>query len=177
MNETIMSSKLVIGLFLAGLVAIYLIPFNEKSDMEIMAEVQKKREKLRGVENYSKQTNDIVEAGQQYRGVFYGYLPCDDCAGVKMTLSLKNKQNYLLVTQYARASNKEYYEKGAYEWDEAKKIVTLISRKKNKKQQYYIEDEGTLIQLNADGHKHQGAQDKYTLSRTDKKKSRTLHIH
>ena len=172
-----MSSKPVIAFFLLGLLAIALIPFNEKSDMEIMAEVQKNRAKLRGEEDHSKHSNDVVDESQQFRGVFYGYLPCDDCAGVKMTLSLKNKQNYLLVTQYARSSNKEYYEKGSYEWDEATKIVVLTARKEKKVQKYRIENEGALVKLKSDGTAHNGNPDKYTLFRTDKKKSRSIHIH
>ncbi len=51
----------------------------------------------------------------EFHGVFYGFLPCNDCTGIKTTLSLKQKNNYLLVTQYAKESSREFYEKGKYQ--------------------------------------------------------------
>ncbi len=139
--------------------------------------VQKNRDKNRDEEDHSKHDMKPADESQKFRGVFYGYLPCDDCAGVKMTLSLKNKQNYLLVTQYARASNKEYYNKGKYVWDEENKIVTLTARKDGEIQKYRIKSEGELILLKPDGQKLKGKQSQYSLLRTDKNKSREVHIH
>ncbi len=48
-----------------------------------------------------------IEKSLEFHGVFYGYLPCTDCNGIKSTLSLKQKNNYLLVTQPAKESSKE----------------------------------------------------------------------
>lgn len=164
-------------IFFLAFLAIIFNPYEDKSDMEIMAIVQQNREKLRNKNNPPKHTMIPVDESQKFRGVFYGYIPCDDCAGIKMTLSLKNKQNYLLVKQYARSSNKEYYDKGKYEWDEKTNKVTLTSRKKKEIQQYLIKNEGELILLKSDGTKIKGNQDKYTLLRTDKSDSRKIHIH
>ncbi|MDQ7090453.1 MAG: copper resistance protein NlpE [Methylococcales bacterium] len=177
MKNFLKSSQTAIILFLLGLLVIYLNPFKEKSDMEIMAVVQENRAKLRSQNNDIKPPIPLMDEGHPFRGVFYGYLPCDDCAGVKMTLSLKNKQNYLLVTQYARSSNKEYYNKGKYEWDEQANIVTLTSRKEGEIQKYQIKDEGELILLKPNGMKLKGNQNQYSLLRTDKNKARSVHIH
>ena len=172
-----MSSKTVIALLLLGFLAISFNPYVDKSDMEIMAEVQKTRAKLRNEKDPLKHKMMMEEESQKFRGVFYGYLPCDDCAGVKMTLSLKNKQNYLLVTQYARSSNKEYYNKGKYEWNTQTNIVTLTARKDGEIQKYRIEDAGELILLKPNGNNLDGKQSQYSLLRTDKNKARTIHIH
>jgi uncharacterized lipoprotein NlpE involved in copper resistance len=118
-----------------------------------------------------------VDKSLEFHGVFYGYLPCSDCDGIKATLSLKQNNNYLLVTQPARESSKEFYEKGKYSWDEEKHIVVLTARKDSTTRQYYIEDEGTLIQLNSDGARVTGDADRYTLRRSDTVKSREVHIH
>jgi hypothetical protein len=118
-----------------------------------------------------------VDKSLEFHGVFYGYLPCSDCDGIKATLSLKQNNNYLLVTQPARESSKEFYEKGKYSWDEEKHTVVLTSRKDSTTRQYYIEDEGTLIQLNRDGARVTGDADRYTLRRSDTVKSREVHIH
>lgn len=148
----------------------------KSSDKMTMGDVQRAREMARQSEDHSKHMQPIDES-QIFRGVYYGYLPCKHCAGIKMTLSLKNKKNYLLVTQYAQASNKEFYEKGKYIWDDKTSTVTLVDRKDSSIQMLRIKDEGTLIMLTPEGASMKGDQDDYTLLRSDKNKSREVHIH
>ncbi|NYT47582.1 MAG: copper resistance protein NlpE N-terminal domain-containing protein [Candidatus Methanofishera endochildressiae] len=76
-------------------------------------------------------------------------MPCKkkDCAGMKMTLSLKNRQNYLIVTQNAQSSSREYYEKGKYSWDDKSGIVTLVARKDSSIRKFSIKNEARLIML------------------------------
>jgi hypothetical protein len=118
-----------------------------------------------------------VEKSLEFHGVFYGYLPCNDCDGIKATLSLKQNNNYLLVTQPARDSSREFYEKGKYSWNDESRIVVLTPNKDLALRRYRIEDEGALIQLNSDGTKMADKSDRYTLRRSDKTKSREVHIH
>jgi len=134
------------------------------------------------VKNYEQKTDHSahlkpVDKSLEFHGVFYGYLPCKDCDGIKATLSLKQNNNYLLVTQPAKESSKEVYEKGKYNWNEDKRIVVLTPRKEASTRQYFIEDEGTLIQLNSDGMRMPDDGDRYTLRRSDMVKSREVHIH
>lgn len=113
-----------------------------------------------------------------FHGIFYGYLPCNDCNGIKATLSLKQNNNYLLVTQPARDSSKEFYEKGKYSWDEEKHILVLTPRKDESPKQYLIKDEGTIVQLNSDGSPMpKELEEEYTLRRSDTVKGREVHIH
>jgi uncharacterized lipoprotein NlpE involved in copper resistance len=168
--------KQKLTLILLSVLTVSFNPAMAKSDKQIMGDVQKAREMARQNGDHSKHKMPVDES-QKFRGVFYGYLPCKDCAGIKMTLSLKNKKNYLLVTQYAQASNREYFEKGKYTWDDKSRTVTLIARKDSSIRKFRIKDEGTLIQLTSDGAPMKGDQDKYSLLRTDKNKSRELHIH
>jgi len=147
-----------------------------QSDKSTMGDVQKARAMLRHGGNHNKFTAPTTEA-EKFYGVFYGYLPCDHCAGIKTTLSLKNKHNYLVVIQYAQASNKEFYEKGKYVWDEKSSTLTLTSRKEGKVSKYYIKDEATLVQYNADGTRRLRKLEEYSLIRADAKYSREVHIH
>lgn len=163
-------------------ISIFSVAFNPvmaKSDMQIMGDVQKARELSRQKEMGDHSGHKMVpfDESQKFRGVFYGYLPCKTCAGIKMTLSLKNKNNYLLVTQYAQSSNREFFDKGKYDWNEKDGIVTLNSRKGKEKQVFLIKSEGELIKLNSDGTHMKGSQSQYSLLRTDKNKARALHIH
>ena len=115
---------------------------------------------------------------QEYRGVYYGFLPCEDCLGVKTTLSLKNNTNYLLVTQYTKESAREYFEKGKYNWDDDTKTLVLTSNKDGTQRKYSIKDDNALVQLSSDGSPVKGASaEKYTLLRSDVAKSREVHIH
>ncbi len=113
-----------------------------------------------------------------FHGVFYGYVPCNDCNGIKTTLSLKQNNNYLLVTQPARDSSREFYEKGKYSWNEETHILVLTPRKDEPARQYQIKDEGTIVQMNSDGTPMSDElADSYTLRRSDTVKSREVHIH
>lgn len=119
-----------------------------------------------------------IEKSKEFHGVFYGFLPCDNCNGIKTTLSLKQNNHYLLVTQQAKESSREFYEKGKYLWDDETQTVVLTPRDKDvETKQYTIKDEGTLI-LQNDGKKVTGElADRYTLRRSDTVKSREVHIH
>jgi len=120
-----------------------------------------------------------VEKSQQFHGVFYGFLPCKDCNGIKATLSLKQNNLYLLVTQPAKESSREFFEKGKYTWNDETQTVVLTPKKEGEIiRQYHIENEGTLVQLNSDGSAIKGDKpDSYTLRRSDIYKSREVHIH
>jgi hypothetical protein len=113
-----------------------------------------------------------------FHGVFYGFLPCNDCNGIKTTLSLKQNNNYLLVTQPAKESSREFYEKGKYSWNDEDHTVVLTPKKGGTiKRHYYIENEGMLIQLNEDGTRMTNEAGRYVLQRSDTVKSREVHIH
>ena len=163
-------------LILLNILIVSFNPAKAQSDKQSMGDVQRAREIARQNGDHRKHIKSVDES-QKFRGVYYGYLPCDHCAGIKMTLSLKNKKNYLLVTQYAQASSREYFEKGKYTWDAKSDTVTLVARKDGSIRILRIKDEGTLIVLSPEGKSMKGNQDKYTLLRADKNKSREVHIH
>ena len=120
-----------------------------------------------------------IDKSLDFHGIFYGYLPCTDCDGIKTTMSLKQKNNYLIVTQPARDSSREYYEKGKYDWNEATHTLTLTPRNAPEEIRHYlIQDEGTIVQLNSDGSPMpKELTEVYTLRRSDMVKSREVHIH
>jgi Uncharacterized lipoprotein NlpE involved in copper resistance. len=149
------------------------------SDMELQEKALKAREMSRHGEmdhsEHAKGEGDVTG----FRGVFYGYLPCDeeDCDGLKMTLSLKQKNNYLLVTQPAKPSSREYYDKGKYTWDDKAHTLALTSKKDGSSKLFTIQDEGKLVLIKDNGTSMPNDQDAYALLRSDKNKSRQVHIH
>lgn len=161
------------------LLSIFIVSYQQawaKSDKQIMGDVQRARELAHPNNDHMKHTN-TVDPSQKFRGVYYGYFPCEHCAGIKTTLSLKNRQNYLLVTQYAQASSREYYEKGKYTWDDQSNTVTLISRKDASVRKFHINNAGEIVQLSSEGEAMKGNQSDYILRRSDLTKSREIHTH
>lgn len=152
-----------------------------ESDMQLQEKALKAREMMRHEGMNHGNHDDAVDASDPngFRGVFYGYLPCNakDCDGLKMTLSLKPKNNYLLVTQNAMASTREYYEKGKYDWNEKSHTVTLKPNNDLPVKVLSMVDETALVVLGSDGKTMPSDVDANTLRRSDKSKTRDVHIH
>jgi hypothetical protein len=151
-----------------------------ESDKELQEKALKAREQTQmGTMDHATHGMSGDSAGK-FRGVFYGYLPCheENCNGLKMTLSLNAKNNYLLVIQPAKPQNRESFEKGKYEWDDANRIVLLTPNKDAPQRRLAIEDQGTLVYLNQDGTPiPENQKDKYLLQRSDQAGNREMHIH
>jgi len=169
--------KQKLTLILLSSFSIIFNPAMAESDIQIKKGGNNIKEKSQKHGNHSKDTTLVDKKQKQFHGVFYGYLPCDDCDGVQTTLSLKNKNNYLLVTQPAKASSREFFDKGKYIWDDETSTVTLTSRKTSKIKKYLIEDEETLFMLDAKGAPIKGEKSKYSLRKRDMKQSTKMHNH
>ena len=163
-------------ILLSGLTIIF-NPAMAESNLQTKEAVKNVKEKSRKHGNHSKDTTLVDKNKKQFHGVFYGYLPCEDCDGTQTTLSLKNKNNYLLVTQPAKASSREFFDKGKYIWDDETNTVTLTSRKTSKIKKYHIEDEETLFMIDAKGAPIKGEKSKYSLRKRDMKQSTKMHNH
>lgn len=155
-------------------------PAAAESDKELQEMALKAREmnqKGRTVDHSAHVAPDA--AGGQFRGVFYGYLPCreENCKGLKMTLSLNAKNRYLLVSQPAKVlGNRESFEKGSYEWNDAKGTLVLTPYKDAPQRKLAIKEEGVLLYL-SDDETFKSDRDRYLLQRTDKAGNREMHIH
>jgi hypothetical protein len=150
-----------------------------ESDKEMAEKAMQARvQKHEGAMDHSAH-GEMADPTGGFHGVFYGYLPCgdEDCNGLKMTLSLNAKNRYLLVLQPAKPQNRESFEKGRYEWDDAKGTVLLIPNKEAPTRRLAIKEEGVLLYVRDDGAPLPGDQDRYLLQRTDKSNNREMHIH
>jgi copper homeostasis protein (lipoprotein) len=153
-------------------------PAVAESDKQMQDKLLRAREMTQLQGEHAGHANNL-DNGPDFRGIYYGYFPCkeEDCSGIKITLSLKRNNNYLLVTQPAKPSSREFFEKGKFIWNDDTRTVVLTPKDKPTTGQYRIVDEGTLVQLNPDGSSLAGDQDDYTLRRGDTVKSREVHIH
>lgn len=108
-------------------------------------------------------------------GVYYGFLPCDDCKGIKSTLALNKNNTYILITQNVGQSKREVVEKGKFTSGDKNDTLVLTSRDGSTTRQYFV-GENMLIQLDNNGNRISGKlADRYILRRSDMKESTAPH--
>ncbi|MCX7098156.1 MAG: copper resistance protein NlpE [Methylococcales bacterium] len=168
-----------LALLLFGAMLIANHPAWAGSDLEAIEKYQRARaERMYPGENHAGHGEEDSSKG--FHGVYYGFVPCKTCLGTKMTLSLNQNNNYLLVIQSASEGSRESYEKGKYVWNEESRTVVLTPRKGKEMaiRYYHIQDEETLAQANDDGTKMTGDDaDLFVLRRSDTVKTREIHFH
>lgn len=150
-----------------------------ESDKDLAEQAAKARELFRRGGDMDHSQHSLIPEKGKYRGVFYGYLPCNevDCGGIKMTLSLNAKDNYLLVIQPAKTLNRESFEKGKYTWDEENRTVVLTPNKDAPVRRLQIKESGALLVVNEDGRPFPGSEKPYLMERTEQAGNREMHIH
>lgn len=103
----------------------------------------------------------------EWPGIYNGFLPCPDCAGIKTSLALNKNGSYMLMTQFAGKSDREFVEKGKFSWDDKNKTITLTP-KNGGPSHVYLAGENALTQLDEHGNRITGKQaERYQLRRTD----------
>jgi len=117
-------------------------------------------------------TDSDAHHGHEQRdwpGIYNGFLPCDDCIGLKMTLALNKNGSYVLITQNVGKSPRDFVEKGKYAWDEKSSTLVLTPRKgKNKTPHHYAVENDNLIQLDGNGNRYTGKlAERYILRRNN----------
>jgi uncharacterized lipoprotein NlpE involved in copper resistance len=108
-------------------------------------------------------------------GIYRGFVPCDDCKGIKSTLALNKNNSYLLITQYVGKSEREIVEKGKFISGDKSNTIILTPRDNSAPRQYLV-GENMLIQLDNTGNRVTGKlADRYILRRSDIKESTQPH--
>ena len=101
--------------------------------------------------------------GFEWSGVYQGFTPCADCIGIKTSLALNKAETYLLITQFAGKSEREFVEKCKFSWNGANKTITLLPRNGGASQHYAVEA-NQLVLLDANGKRYTGKDaDRYIL--------------
>ena len=83
-----------------------------------------------------------------WAGVYEGVLPCADCPGIKMRLSLQRDGRYELSTQYMDRQPTPQTARGQFSWNAAGSAIALDAAGHG--QQFQV-GEGRLLQMNHDG--------------------------
>ena len=100
-------------------------------------------------------------------GIYNGFLPCADCAGIKTSLALNKNNSYVMMTQFVGKSPRDFVEKGTFAWNEEANTIILTPRKSTTTHQYFV-GEDVLIKLDNNGNRITGKlADHYILHRID----------
>ncbi len=100
-------------------------------------------------------------------GIYMGFLPCQDCIGVKTTLALNKSGSYILITVNVGKSDREFVEKGKFTAGGKGDTLVLTARNSNVTHQYAVAKD-MLIQLDEQGNRVSGKlADRYILRRKD----------
>jgi heat shock protein HslJ len=83
-----------------------------------------------------------------WAGTYSGVMPCADCPGIEMRLTLRNDGSYELSTLYQDRQPAPKIVSGRFSWDAAGNSITLDAAGMG--QQFRV-GEGRLLQLNQDG--------------------------
>ncbi|MDR0734900.1 MAG: copper resistance protein NlpE [Elusimicrobiota bacterium] len=96
-------------------------------------------------------------------GTYTGVIPCADCEGIKVELTLSPQETYKISYTYLGKSDNSFKGAGKFSWDKDGSSVTLDT-KDLAFPPYYKVGENKLIQLDMNGQKITGKlSDKYVL--------------
>ncbi|MDN4165858.1 copper resistance protein NlpE N-terminal domain-containing protein [Cytophagales bacterium LB-30] len=100
-----------------------------------------------------------------WAGLYLGTLPCADCQGIETELRLFPNLQYELSTRYVGKSDKDFFQKGKFEWSADGRNISLLQPDGQLLQRYQV-GENALFHLDTEGKRIQGElANRYVLSK------------
>ena len=97
-----------------------------------------------------------------WTGTYSGVLPCADCPGIEISITLKKDGSYISATTYLGKNFDPYIEKGSFSWNDGRNEITLEGIRNGMIR--YVVGENTLTQLDKEGKRITGIlAEKYVL--------------
>ncbi|MFZ3274538.1 MAG: copper resistance protein NlpE N-terminal domain-containing protein [Lutibacter sp.] len=108
---------------------------------------------------------DNSKTSLDWQGVYRGVLPCADCEGIEIEITLNADLTYLISSIYLGKNNEAIKENGNFKWDEAGAKITLENADSKATNQYLV-GENMLFKLDANGNRIEGdLKEKYQLKK------------
>lgn len=105
--------------------------------------------------------NDVIEVAVNakntfdYIGTYKGILPCLDCQGMDVEITINENSTFCIKTKYQGKGENVYVQKGNFKWNKEGTIITLTDVKSGPNQ--YLVGKNTLNQLSGTGQKETGS--------------------
>ncbi|MGL2966963.1 copper resistance protein NlpE N-terminal domain-containing protein [Flavobacterium sp. XGLA_31] len=90
----------------------------------------------------------------KFEGIYKGVLPCADCEGLEMVISLNENATYAIQSRYLGKGDKIFEQHGTFIWNKEGSVVTFENIE-NAPNQYAV-GKNTLTQLDMEGKKITG---------------------
>lgn len=94
---------------------------------------------------------DTSENSLDWNGTYKGLIPCADCEGIAITLTIKSDRTFEKFSTYLGKTADRFIEQGSFVWDESGKYITLIGDGGDK--QSFQVGENILFILDQDGNR------------------------
>lgn len=99
---------------------------------------------------------DNSKTSVDWEGVYFGILPCADCAGIKMELKLKKDLRYEMITEYLAKEQIRNREVGTFNWNnDGNRIILLKDQLPDSSLQFHV-GENKLRKLDLKGQRIEG---------------------
>ncbi len=91
------------------------------------------------------------ETSFEFAGTYTGTLPCGDCKGIKISLTLYNDNSYKLTSEYIGESSEDYVEENRFVFNAEKQIVTLKPTDRSETPKQFLVQNNSLLMLDTSG--------------------------
>jgi uncharacterized lipoprotein NlpE involved in copper resistance len=108
---------------------------------------------------------DNSQNSLDWNGTYKGTIPCADCEGIAMEITLNKDLTYTSKSVYLGKEKNEFKEKGTFSWNKEGSGITTVSE--NKTPSMYKVGENKLILLNSEGKENSDSKmaDMYVLNK------------
>ncbi len=100
-------------------------------------------------QKYANTTRNKID----WEGTYRGMLPCADCEGIQIELSIFKKGNYELIKRYDGKSTDIIAEKGNFRWLPNGNAITLYSGNNSSEYTHFLVEENQLIKLDKEANR------------------------
>ncbi len=101
-----------------------------------------------------------------WNGTYHGVLPCADCAGIEISVKLRNDLTYVVRSRYEGKSEEIYHTQGVFVWSEDGSTISLNTDEEPEEPTQYQVGENRLFMLDRDGKRITGdLEDRYILEK------------
>jgi len=101
-------------------------------------------------------TGDNSRTSVDWEGTYFGVVPCADCPGVEIRITLNKDDTYHISWKYQDRGDEMFQNSGKFQWDDSGGIITLESLDKDFFPNQYRVGENRLFQLDKEGNRITG---------------------
>lgn len=120
----------------------------------IMLSCQSEKSAVESIETNNYELADNSMTSLDWNGTYKGTLPCADCEGIEITLTIKSNGEFQKSSKYLGKDENILFETGTFEWDEKGRNITLTTESGDN--QIYQVGENILFHLDQEGNRITG---------------------